>query len=97
MNFMQAFDKVNKPAAAPAPAQFMQANISQDNKSFMNDDMKAYIDAKFEALKSDLLAAQTVDNKGSKTVETPQETSGQDAIIRPEEEKPGVDSTIENK
>ena len=73
MNFIQAFDKVNKPAAAPAPAQFMQANISQDNKSFMNDDMKAYIDAKFEVLKSDLIAAQTLDNKGSKTVETPQE------------------------
>lgn len=76
MNFIQAFDKVNKPAAAPAPAQFMQANISQDNKSFMNDDMKSYIDAKFEALKSDLLAAQTVDTKGTnKTVETPQESA----------------------
>lgn len=76
MNFIQAFDKVNKPAAAPAPAQFMQANISRDNKSFMNDDMKAYIDAKFEALKSDLIAAQTVDTKGTnKTVETPQEAA----------------------
>ena len=98
MNFMQAFDKVNKPAAAPAPAQFMQANISQDNKSFMNDDMKAYIDAKFEALKSDLIAAQTVDTKGTNTtVETPKEAPGEDAIIRQEEVKPGVDSTIENK
>ena len=75
MNFIQAFDKVNKPAAAPAPAQFMQANISQDNKSFMNDDMKSYIDAKFEALKSDLLAAQTVNKGTNKTVETPQESA----------------------
>ena len=75
MNFIQAFDKVNKPAAAPAPAQFMQANISQDNKSFMNDDMKSYIDAKFEALKSDLLAAQTVNKGTNDTVETPQDTA----------------------
>ena len=100
MNFLDAFGKTNQPAApaATATAQFMQASISQENKSFMNDDMKAYIDAKFEALKSDLIAAQTVDTKGTnKTVETPQETSGQDAIIRPEEEKPVVDSTIENK
>ena len=98
MNFMQAFDKVNQPAAvAPAPAQFMQANISQDNKSFMNDDMKSYIDAKFEALKTDLLEGMSSNKGTNATVETPQETSGQDAIIRPEEVKPGVDSTIENK
>lgn len=97
MNFIQAFDKVNKPAAAAAPAQFMQANISQDNKSFMNDDMKSYIDAKFEALKTDLISEMSSNKGTNNTVETPQETSGQDAIIRPEEEKPGVDSTIENK
>ena len=74
MNFIQAFDKVNKPAAAPATSQFMQANISQDNKSFMNDDMKSYIDAKFEALKTDLLEGMSSSNKGTNTtVETPQE------------------------
>ena len=78
MNFIQAFDKVNKPAAAPAPAQFMQANISQDNKSFMNDDMKSYIDAKFEALKTDLLEGMSSSNKGTNnTVETPQETNNE--------------------
>ena len=77
MNFIQAFDKVNKPAAAPAPAQFMQANISQDNKSFMNDDMKSYIDAKFEALKTDLLEGMSSNKGTNKTVETPQETNNE--------------------
>lgn len=75
MNFIQAFDKVNKPAAAPAPAQFMQANISQDNKSFMNDDMKSYIDAKFEALKTDLLEGMSSNKGTNNTVETPQEVA----------------------
>lgn len=82
MNFMQAFDKVNKPDAAPAvPAQFMQASINQDKKSFADDDMKAYIDAKFEALKTDLLSEMS-SNKGTnkETVETPQETASQDGI-----------------
>ena len=73
MNFIQAFDKVNKPAAAPAQAQFMQANISQDNKSFMNDDMKSYIDAKFEALKTDLISEMSANKGTNNTVETPQE------------------------
>ena len=75
MNFIQAFDKVNKPAAAPAPAQFMQANISQDNKSFMNDDMKSYIDAKFEALKTDLISEMSANKGTNTTVETPQESA----------------------
>ena len=75
MNFIQAFDKVNKPAAAPAPAQFMQGNISQDNKSFMNDDMKSYIDAKFEALKTDLLEGMSSNKGTNNMVETPQEAA----------------------
>lgn len=74
MNFIQAFDKVNKPAAAPAP-QFMQATINQDNKSFMDDDMKSYIDAKFEALKTDLLEGMSSNKGTNKTVETPQDTA----------------------
>ena len=75
MNFLEAFDKTNKPAAPTAPAQFMQAAINQDNKSFMDDEMKSYIDAKFEALKTDLLEGMS-SNKGTNTntVETPQET-----------------------
>ena len=69
MNFMDAFAKVNKPAAAPAPAQ-----AQQQQPSFTDNDLKAYIDAKFEALKSDLMD-MTSSNKGTnKTVETPQET-----------------------
>ena len=77
MNFIQAFDKVNKPAAAPAPAQFMQASISQDNKSFMDDDMKSYIDAKFEALKTDLLEGMSSNKGTNTTVATPQETNNE--------------------
>lgn len=69
MNFMDAFAKVNKPAAAPAPAQ-----AQQQQPSFTDNDLKDYIDAKFEALKSDLMD-MTSSNKGTnKTVETPQET-----------------------
>lgn len=73
MNFLEAFDKTNKPAAAPTAPQFMQ---QEAQKSFTDDDMKAYIDAKFEALKSDLMD-MTSSNKGTNTnqVETPQETS----------------------
>lgn len=73
MNFLEAFDKTNKPAAAPAVPQFIQQQETQ--KSFTDDDMKAYIDAKFEALKSDLMD-MTSSNKGTNTnqVETPQET-----------------------
>lgn len=70
MNFMDAFAKVNKPAAAPAAP----AVQTTQQPSFTDDDLKAYIDAKFEALKSDLIS-MTSENKGTnKTVETPQET-----------------------
>lgn len=70
MNFMDAFAKVNKPAAAPAAP----AVQTTQQPSFTDDDLKAYIDAKFEALKSDLMS-MTSENKGTnKTVETPQET-----------------------
>lgn len=72
MNFLEAFTKTNKPAAAPAASQLVQ---QETQKSFTDEDMKAYIDAKFEALKSDLLD-MTSSNKGTNTnkVETPQET-----------------------
>lgn len=72
MNFLEAFNKTNKPAAAPANPQFIQ---QEAQKSFTDEDMKAYIDAKFEALKSDLMD-MTSSNKGTNTnkVETPQET-----------------------
>ena len=66
MNFMDAFAKVNKPDAAPVQVQKQQP-------SFTDDDLKAYIDAKFEALKSDLMS-MTSEDKGTNKVETPQET-----------------------
>ena len=65
MNFSQAFSEtLGKESAAPAasPSPASQGGIS-------SDDMKAYVDAKFEALKTDLLSEM------KKPVETPQETS----------------------
>ena len=65
MNFSQAFSEtLGKESAAPAasPSPASQGGIS-------SDDMKAYVDAKFEALKTDLLSEM------KKRVETPQETS----------------------
>ena len=65
MNFSQAFSEtLGKESAAPAasPSPASQGGIS-------SDDMKAYVDAKFEALKTDLLSEM------KKQVETPQETS----------------------
>ena len=65
MNFSQAFSEtLGKESAAPAasPSPASQGGIS-------SDDMKAYVDAKFETLKTDLLSEM------KKPVETPQETS----------------------
>lgn len=63
MNFSQAFSEtLGKEAAAPA------ANPSPASQGISSDDMKAYVDAKFEALKTDLLS------EIKKPVETPQET-----------------------
>lgn len=63
MNFSQAFSEtLGKEAAVPA------VNPSPASQGLTSDDMKAYVDAKFEALKTDLLSEM------KKTVETPQET-----------------------
>ena len=63
MNFSQAFSEtLGKEAAAPA------VNPSPASQGISSDDMKAYVDAKFEALKTDLLS------EIKKPVETPQET-----------------------
>lgn len=63
MNFSQAFSEtLGKEAAAPA------ATPSPASQGISSDDMKAYVDAKFEALKTDLLS------EIKKQVETPQET-----------------------
>lgn len=63
MNFAQAFSEtLGKEAAAPA------ATPSPASQGISSDDMKSYVDAKFEALKADLLSEM------KKPVETPQET-----------------------
>ena len=63
MNFSQAFSEtLGKESAAPA------TNPSPASQGISSDDMKAYVDAKFEALKTDLLS------EIKKPVETPQET-----------------------
>lgn len=63
MNFSQAFSEtLGKESAAPA------VTPSPASQGISSDDMKAYVDAKFEALKTDLLSEM------KKPVETPQET-----------------------
>jgi len=63
MNFSQAFSEtLGKEAAAPA------ATPSPASQGISSDDMEAYVNAKFEALKTDLLS------EIKKQVETPQET-----------------------
>ena len=69
MNFLQAFSEtIGKESQNPNPTPTPE--VKQDNKvDLTSDDMKAYVDAKFEALKSDLL-------NELKPVETPKETDG---------------------
>lgn len=70
MNFVKAFSEtIGKETAAPAtPAAPTVPEASGNN--FTSDDMKSYVDAKFEALKSDLLHEM----QSLRQVETPQET-----------------------
>lgn len=59
MNFSEAFSKtIGKEQAKAVP--------TQQTPDFTSDDMKAYVDAKFEQLKKDLVSE-------FKTVETPKE------------------------
>ena len=92
---MQAFSETlgkEQPAAA-APTQPTQTDTTRTG---FDEDMKAYIDAKIEALKSDLLADMTHSDSKVETVETPEET---DTILRPEEKQAqeSINNTIENK
>lgn len=94
MNFMQAFSEtLGKEQAAAAPTQLTQTDTTRTG---FDEDMKAYIDAKFEALKSDLLADMTQSEPKVETVATPEET---DNILRPEEKQAqeSLNNTIENK
>lgn len=69
MDFFTAFSETTKNSASDngSPATVPAAASATD---FTSDDMKAYVDAKLEALKSDLLTEMKSLNK----VETPEET-----------------------
>lgn len=72
MDFVKAFSEtIGKETAAPAtPAPDpIHVPLNPDN-NFTSDDMKSYVDAKFEVLKSDLLHEM----QSLRQVETPQET-----------------------
>ena len=70
MNFVKAFSEtIGKETTAPAAPTTPTAPATPDN-NFTSDDMKSYVDAKFEALKSDLLHEM----QSLRQVETPQET-----------------------
>lgn len=93
MNFMQAFSEtLGKEQAAAAPTH--QQTQTDTTRTGFDDDMKAYIDAKFEALKSDLLADMTKSEPEVTKVETPEET-----VNRPEENQAqeSINNTIDNK
>lgn len=67
MNFVKAFSEtIGKETAAPATPAAHEAS----GNDFTSDDMKSYVDAKFEALKSDLLHEM----QSLRQVETPKET-----------------------
>ena len=70
MNFVKAFSEtIGKETAAPeTPTAPAVPEASGNN--FTSDDMKSYVDAKFEALKSDLLHEM----QSLRQVETPKET-----------------------
>ena len=70
MNFVNAFSEtIGKEIAAPASPVVPEAS----GNNFTSDDMKSYVDAKFEALKSDLLHEM----QSLRQVETPQETNNE--------------------
>lgn len=70
MNFVKAFSEtIGKETATPA-AQAAPTVPEASGNDFTSDDMKSYVDAKFEALKSDLLHEM----QSLRQVETPKET-----------------------
>ena len=71
MNFVNAFSEtIGKETAAPATPAVPEPSVN----NFTSDDMKSYVDAKFEALKSDLLQEM----QSLRQVETPKETNNND-------------------
>ena len=76
MNFVKAFSEtIGKEISAPAAPEPSVNN-------FTSDDMKSYVDAKFEALKSDLLHEM----KSLRQVETPKETDNTNMATNNSEE-----------
>ena len=69
MDFFTAFSETSKESVSDNGS--LAAAPAASVPDFTSDDMKAYVDAKLEALKSDLLTEMQSLNK---TVETPQET-----------------------
>lgn len=74
MNFMEAYSRtIGKEKPQPAPA--------QTTPGLSTDDMKAYVDAKFDEMRNTIsdemkkfLSDNNVDSSQSKSVETPEET-----------------------
>ena len=73
MDFLKAFSETHKDSAPGngSPAAASAAAPAASVPDFTSDDMKAYVEAKLEALKSDLLTEMQSLNK---KVETPEET-----------------------
>lgn len=89
MNFLQAFSEtIGKEAQNPNPTPTPE--VKQNGKvDLTSDDMKAYVDAKFEALKSDLL-------NELKPVETPKETDDKNAKLE-ENQVEDADDNVNNE
>ena len=90
MNFVKAFSEtIGKETAAPAaPASPAVPEASGNN--FTSDDMKSYVDAKFEALKSDLLHEM----QSLRQVETPKETDNDMGTNKLEDKKEELQNAI---
>lgn len=93
MNFLQAFSEtigkeVQNPNPTPTPEVKQNGKVDLTS-DLTSDDMKAYVDAKFEALKSDLL-------NELKPVETPKETDDKNAKLE-EKQVEDADDDVNNE
>ena len=90
MNFVKAFSETigKEAAASAAPTAPVVPEASGNN--FTSDDMKSYVDAKFEALKSDLLHEM----QSLRQVETPKETNNEGSNNSEENKKEELNNAI---
>ena len=89
MNFVKAFSEtIGKETAAPEAPTAPTTPTVPDN--FTSDDMKSYVDAKFEALKSDLLHEM----QSLRQVETPKETIDKGSNNSEENKKEELNNAI---